>query len=349
MAYVDIGGRRIGDGSPCYVIAEIGVNHNASVDLAHRLIDAAADGGADAVKFQTFDPALLAAPDAATASYQQTRTGRRSQREMLAALELPRAAYPDLFAHARERRLTFLSTPFDEGSADFLDALGVEAYKTSSGDLTHGMLLQHIARKGKPMIVSTGMSTLDEVTGALETIRHAEPVPVVVLHCVSSYPAEAAASNLRTLQTLRDRCHLPVGLSDHTCQSAVAIAAVALGACVIEKHLTLDRAMAGPDHAASADPDLFRSMVGAIREVEQALGSPAKTPTDGERAIAAVVRRSLYWRRSLARGEVVRDDDLIALRPATGLPADRWRSVTGRRTARATEEGTAVSVQDLDA
>lgn len=350
MTPFDIGGRSIGDSHACYLIAEAGVNHNGDVDTAHRLVDAAADAGADAVKFQTFDPDELAAPDAARAAYQESAMGEAgSQLDMLRRLVLPREAYPALMHHAARRSVTFLSTPFDESSADFLDGLGVAAFKLSSGDVTHLLLLRHVARKGKPMVISTGMSDMDDVRLAIRAVRDVAPVPIAVLHCVSNYPADPDTCNLRAIKTLRDTFDVPVGFSDHTIGDHVALGAVALGAVVIEKHLTLDRGMPGPDHLASADPAALGAMVRKIRELELALGSPRKHRVASEQPIARIGRRSLYWRRRLPAGHIVSEDDLVALRPDGGVGAGRWAEIVGRRVARDVGVREPVRFEDLQA
>ena len=347
MDSVDIGGRAIGGGR-CFVIAEAGVNHNGNPLLARRLIDAAADAGADAVKFQTFDPDLLADRHAETAEYQKRALGEAgSQLDMLRGLVLPRAEYPALVAHARERHLTFLSTPFDNGSADFLETLGLPAFKVSSGDLTNALLLRHLSRKGKPLLIATGMANQDEVAAALETVRLAGPVPVVVLHCVSNYPTAPADCNLKAMAAMRAALGVPVGFSDHTSGSAVALAAAALGAVVIEKHLTLDRSLPGPDHQASVEPRQFLEMVAGIRDVEQSLGTSQKAAVPSETPIAAIGRRSLHWAHAMHEGDVVREEDLVALRPATGMSPERWREVVGGRLVRAVERHEQVSPGDV--
>src|SRR5262245_10913822 len=247
---ISIDGRLVGSDAPCFLIGEAGVNHNGDEALAHRLVDAAADAGADAIKFQTFDVDALVTRDAPQAGYQRASFPAETQADMLRALDLRRDAYPSLLDHARRRNIVFLSTPFDPGSADFLERLGVGAFKISSGDLTNLPMLTHIARKGRPMIVSTGMSHLVEVREACDAIAAAGNTEVVLLHCVSSYPADPGDANLLAIKTIAAATGMPVGFSDHTPGIAVSVAARALGACVLEKHLTLDRTMSGPDHAA---------------------------------------------------------------------------------------------------
>ena len=238
---VTIAGRSIGGGAPCFVIAEAGVNHNGDVELARRLVDAAAAAGADAVKFQTFRAEGVASAAAPKAGYQLETTDRdESQLEMLRRLELDGDAFRGLKAHAEERGLVFLSTPFDVASVDLLDGLGVAAFKVASPDLTNLPLLEEIARRGRPVILSTGLAELDEVVTAVAAVRAAGAGDLVVLHCVSEYPARPEDANLRAMATMADRLGVPVGYSDHTEGTEVALAAVALGACLLEKHFTLD-------------------------------------------------------------------------------------------------------------
>lgn len=334
-----IDGRHIGPGARCFLIAEAGVNHNGDPALAHWLIDAAADAGADAVKFQTFDAGSLVTVDAPKAAYQRRTAPTGTQYEMLRALELAHAEYPSLMEHARRRGLVFLSTPFDERSADFLEELGLCAFKISSGDLTNLPMLAHIARKGRPMIVSTGMSDLDEVQEACATIRDAGPAggagPIgnarlILLHCVSNYPAVPSDANLAAMRTIANATGAPVGFSDHTLGIEVSLAAVALGACVIEKHLTLDRTMPGPDHAASLEPGDWRLLAQGVRTVEDALGDGEKRSAASEADTARVARRSLVAARDLPAGSVLSPDAIAVRRPGTGLPPRMRDQLVGR-------------------
>ncbi len=348
MQTIEFGGRRIGTAQPCFLIAEAGVNHNGNADLAHQLVDLAADMGADAVKFQSFDPDRLAARGAPKAAYQQRATSHgESQYEMLRALALRTEAYPSLMSHAEERGLAFLSSPFDEESASMLDDLGVKAFKIPSGELVNHPYLRFIAGLGKPLIVSTGMATLGEVERALETIEQNGNPPVVLLHCVSSYPAAAEDANLRAMKTLRTAFGVPVGYSDHTRGIEVSLAAVALGACVLEKHVTLDTALPGPDHAASLGPPEAYALGKAIRLVESALGDGRKRPRPSESEVAAVARKSLVLRRDLRPGELIEADSLIALRPGTGIPPSRLGEVVGRRVREAVEAGSILRLDML--
>jgi N,N'-diacetyllegionaminate synthase len=330
---VVIDGRAIGDGAPCFIIAEAGVNHHGSVTQAHALVDAAAEAGADAVKFQTFIPSLLASAAAQKAPYQAASTGAEgSQLEMLEALTLPTDALSALAAHAARRGLIFLSTPFDVPSAELLNGLGMAAFKVPSGELTNHGFLEYLSGWGKPLLISTGMSTLQEVEAACSCVRRAGGPPMALLHCVSSYPADASDCNLRALETLRTTFDVPVGFSDHTMGTAISLAAVARGADVLEKHFTLDRTLPGPDHMASLEPDDLRQLVSSVRAVEAALGDGVKRPVAAELATAVAARRSMHTARSLVAGHILTADDLVALRPGTGISPAAVDKLLGRRT-----------------
>ena len=342
-----IAGRKVGAGSPCFVIAEAGVNHNGEVKLAHRLVEAAHEAGADAVKFQTFSADMLATSVAEKAGYQRAATGAGSQRDMLRALELRRTDFESLRDHSRDLGMIFLSSAFDENSVDVLHDLGVQAFKIPSGELTNTPLLRHIARKGRPVILSTGMATMDEVREALTLLDDGGADGIVILHCVSAYPAEDSDINLRAMATLAETFQRPVGLSDHSVGTAVAIGASALSACMIEKHLTLDRNMSGPDHKASLEPTEFAEMASAIRRVGVALGDGRKEPKEAERETARVARRSLHARMDLPAGAVIARDNIIVARPETGLPPSMFNQVVGRVLRRAIPAGQPIRMDDI--
>src|SRR4029453_1715547 len=277
------GERRIGPGAPVFIAAEAGVNHNGDPALARRLVDAAAQCGADAVKFQTFRVAALVSRRAPKAGYRVETTGAgESQRDMLAGLELSLEVLAELKDRATKHGLIFFSAPFDEESADVLDALAVALFKVPSGEITNLPLLRHVAAKGRPIILSTGMADLEEVGQAVAAIRAAGDPPLAVLHCLSAYPAPVGEVNLRAMDSLASRFGCPVGFSDHTLGIEIAVAAAARGAAIIEKHLTLDKTLPGPDHRASLDPAEFGAMVRAIRAVESALGDGVKRPMPSE-------------------------------------------------------------------
>lgn len=328
-----LAGRPIGPGNPCFVIAEAGVNHNGDLELAKRLVDVAAEAGADAVKFQTFRADRLVAAAAPKADYQARATGSgESQAAMLRRLELDRPTHEALIAHAQARGILFLSTPFEEASADLLEALDLPAFKLPSGEITNLPYLAHVARKRRPIILSTGMATLGEVETALATLRAEGDPPVWLLHCVSAYPTSPSDANLRAMATLAQAFQVPVGYSDHTEGIAVPLAAVALGACIVEKHITLDRSLPGPDQQASLEPAELRAMVQGIRTVEAALGSGLKVPAPCEINTAAVARKSLLAARNLPAGTLLTPDCIAIKRPGIGLPPGLLPHVLGRTT-----------------
>lgn len=343
-----IGTRRVGPDEPVFIIAEAGVNHNGRLDLAHRLIDAAADAGADAVKFQTFRAESIASPAAPKARYQVTdQEAQQSQVEMLKALELHEEDFRELAAHAEDRGILFLSTPFDDESVDFLATVPVPAYKIGSGDLTNMPLLRRVGARRCPVILSTGMATLGEIEEALEWLREAGDPPVALLHCTSAYPAPYHALNLRAIDTLHQAFRLPVGYSDHSLGIEVPVAAAALGASILEKHLTLDRRLPGPDHAASLEPDEFQHMIGAVRHVELALGSSVKGPHPVENDVRLTARKSIVLRVSRAAGERIERADLAIQRPGNGISPRYLAEVEGKRAARDLPGGTVLKWDDL--
>ncbi|MDP2318082.1 MAG: N-acetylneuraminate synthase [Acidobacteriota bacterium] len=326
-----IDGRVVGEGEPCFVIAEAGVNHNGQLHLAKQLIDAAAGAGADAVKFQTFDAGRLVTPDASKAEYQVRTTGaQESQLEMLKQLQLSTDAHHELIEYSRRHGILFLSSPFDEESCDLLDSLGLPAFKLPSGELTNLAYLRHAATKRKPLILSTGMAGLREVATAVEALQAAGADQLALLHCVSAYPTPPADANLRAMATLREAFGVPVGFSDHTVGDAIPIAAVALGACVIEKHLTLDCGLPGPDHQASMEPDAFAAMVRRIRDVEAGLGHGRKEPHPGEASVARAARKSLTAACDIAAGAVLERRMMTARRPGTGLSPEHLDDLVGK-------------------
>ena len=350
------------------VIAEAGVNHCGDVDMALRLVDAAAEAGADVVKFQTFSADRLAGAAAPKAAYQDRNDpAHASQLEMLRALELPHEAFVRIIEHCRAREIAFLSTPFDIGSVDFLtETLGVSAIKIGSGDLTNAPLLHHAARAGKPLIVSTGMADMAEVEEAMGVIALAlgfgpegtDPSPaaaarawaapgareavaerVTVLHCTSQYPAAPEAVNLRAMVTMGAALDVPVGYSDHTLGLSVSVAATAMGARAIEKHLTLDRSLDGPDHLASLEPEEMGRMITMIRETEVALGDGVKRPHQSELDTRAVARQSLVAACPIAAGEPFTPDALTTMRVGGGMaPIHLW-TLAGRTASKDYEPG----------
>ena len=325
------GDRLVGQGEPAFVIAEAGVNHNGELDLAFQLVDAAIAAGADAVKFQTFIAAELLTAEAAKAEYQKATTGEQeSQFEMIKRLELSFADFRKLKTYCDDRGITFLATPFDSTSVDFLRDLGLFAFKISSGDLTNHPLLRHVALQKRPVILSTGMSDMDEVREAVAVLHDAGNNDMILLQCVTNYPAAAEDINLKAMLSMQSAFDVNVGYSDHTLGIEVALAAVALGACVIEKHFTLNKNFAGPDHRASLEPHEFKAMIDGIRKVEAALGNGRKVPAASELGNAAVARRSIVAARDISAGTLITADVIAFKRPGTGLPPRMAEHVLGK-------------------
>jgi N-acetylneuraminate synthase len=349
MEPVRIGARLVGPGQPVFVIAEAGVNHNGNLDMAHSLVDAAAQAGADAVKFQTFKAERMVTPGAPKAEYQkQTTEAAESHYEMLQRLELSPKAHGDLMARCQEKGILFMSTPFDEESVDLLDSLGVLAFKVSSGEITNWPFLEYIARKGKPIILSTGMSYLSEVDEAARVIRRTGWDQLVLLHCVSNYPANPVDVNLRAMQTMAAAFQVPVGYSDHTLGIEIALAAVALGACVIEKHFTLNRNLPGPDHRASLEPDELVGLVQGIRTVEAALGHGRKEPAASEANTTAAARKSLVAACDVPGGTTLAKQLVLAKRPGSGLSPALLPLVLGRKLRRGLVANELIRLEDVE-
>jgi N-acetylneuraminate synthase len=345
---INVSGCKIGNDQPCFIIAEAGVNHNGDIELAKQLVDAAVEAGVDAVKFQTFKAERVVSAEAPKATYQKATTDAdESQLEMVRHLELSPEAHQTLQTYCQEQNILFMSTPFDKGSVDLLDKLGVPLFKVGSGEITNWPLLKYIAAKQKPIILSTGMSYLGEADEAVRAIRDAGNDQLVLLHCVSNYPADPADVNLRAMATMTRAFQVPVGFSDHTPGIEVSLAAVALGACVVEKHFTLDKDLPGPDHRASLDPPELEALVRGTRVVEAALGDGYKRPAASEEENRGTVRRSLAASTDIPRGTIFTAAHLCSLRPATGLPPTLLRHIVGRETKREIKEGELITWSDL--
>ena len=321
------------------IIAEAGVNHNGDPDLALQLIRTAAEIGADIVKFQTFTPKNIATKAAAKAKYQEKNEGNSvSQLEMLQRLHLAETAYPALMNECAERGIEFLSSPFDLDGIDFLSGLGIKRWKIPSGEITNYPYLKKIAACPGQIILSTGMATLPEIEAAINTLSGGSNRDLILLHCNTEYPTPFPDVNLRAIETLRRTFGVPVGYSDHTEGIEIAIAAVALGATVIEKHFTLDRNLPGPDHKASIEPNEFSRMVQSIRNIEDALGDGRKIPSQSESKNILIVRKSLVAARKIIAGETFSSENLTTKRPGTGLSPMVWESVLGQTAKRDFEE-----------
>jgi N,N'-diacetyllegionaminate synthase len=345
---VKIGSRLIGPGQPCFIIAEAGVNHNGDMKLAHKLIHEAAQAGADAVKFQTFTPESVIVHDAPKAAYQlQTTPDDESQLEMIRKLALSHDQFRELKAASDELGIVFLSTPIAPEDADFLVGVGAPALKVASMDIVNYPLLKYFGKLGVPVIASTGMATLGEVENGLDTLRKAGCEQVVLLHCVSNYPIRDDQVNLRVMDTLVQAFQVPVGFSDHTTSIAIPIAAVARGACVIEKHLTLDKGMSGPDHASSLAPEAFRYMAAGIRAVESALGEPVKYPLQVEIDNRKTMRRSLVAAEDLPAGTVLQTIHFALKRPGVGLGAEFIPLFIGRLTLQPVQKDQMITLDIL--
>ncbi|MGB2963459.1 MAG: N-acetylneuraminate synthase [Anaerolineales bacterium] len=345
---IEIADQQVGAGYPCFIIAEAGVNHNGNLKTAKRLVDAAVSAGANAVKFQTFVAEQVISPIAPQADYQLKNTGKdESQLEMVQRLELSVDDHHQLQSYCQQKNILFLSTPFDQKSVDLLDQLNVPAYKIGSGEITNWPLLEYIAQKGKPIILSTGMSNLSEVEEAVGVLQNTGNNQIILMHCVSNYPADPADVNLRAMLTMEKTFQVPVGYSDHTLGIEVPLAAVALGACVIEKHFTLDRTMPGPDHRASLEPEFLKAMVSGIRIVEQSLGHGRKEPAASELDTARAARRSLVAAQDISKGTVIEERHIDIKRPGTGLSPQMIDKIIGQKAIENIKEGSLIKLEML--
>jgi N,N'-diacetyllegionaminate synthase len=335
MKPVRINGVEVGPGCLPYIIAEIGSNHNGDMDLCRRLIDLAAEAGAHAVKFQSWtDKSLIAEEEyERNTSYADKKRHFGSLREMVTAYQFTQEQHVQAAAHCRSRGIAFCSTPFANEEADMLEKLDVPFFKIASMDINHLGLLKHVARKQRPVIISTGMSTMAEIERAVETVRSEGNEQIILLHCVSIYPPAYDTIHLRNLATLQQVFDLPVGFSDHTLGTAIPLAAIALGACMIEKHFTLDQDMEGWDHAISANPEQLKTIVEEGKHIVTALGESRRTVSTAEIEKRQKFRRSLVTTRQLQRGHVLTESDLDAKRPGTGIRPDEIGYVLGRRLA----------------
>ena len=327
---IEIGNKQIENEEFCFIVAEAGINHNGDIRLAKKLVDVAKEAGADAVKFQTFKAESLVSEKTEMAEYQKRNIKKKqSQLEMLKKMELNPKDFIELKKYCDKKGIIFLSTPHTEEAVDFLEPL-VPVYKVASGDLTNIPLLEKIAKKKKPIILSTGMATLSEVREAVQTIRKQDNNKIVLLHCTTNYPCSLDEVNLRAMQTIK-RLNCLVGYSDHTLGIIVPIMAVTMGAVVIEKHFTLNKNLPGPDHKASLEPEELKRMVKAIRDVEKALGNGVKKPTKGEKKIAKAVRKSIIARVDIPVGSRITKEMLTIKRPGTGLPPKFLEKVVNKR------------------
>jgi len=316
-----------------FIIAEAGVNHNGSIQLAYELIDVASASGADAVKFQTFKAKNLVSINAQKAEYQKQATNQsESQLDMLKKLELDTNTHKKLINYCKKKDIVFLSTPFDRESIDLLNELGLRIFKIPSGEITNLNYLRYIGSLRKEVILSTGMSTLKEIEEALIILTSAgtSKKNITILHANTMYPTPMEDVNLRAMQTIQDKFDVAVGYSDHTLGIEVDIAAVAMGATIIEKHFTLDKTMDGPDHKSSISPEELKAMVSSIRNIEKALGSSIKKPSRSEKPNITMARKSIVASKSIKKGEIFTENNLTTKRPGTGISPMEWDSIIGK-------------------
>ena len=345
MNKIRIEDREIGQCRPCFIIAEVGVNHNGDPELAMKMVEAAAEAGADCVKFQTFRAQEFV--NDAEETYTYTSKGREvteSMLEMFQRLELKQEDFARLFEHTRELGLVPLSTPTDREAVDLLDELGAEAFKIGSDDLVYTPFLEYVAAKGKPVILSTGMAGMEDVERAVAAVCGAGNEQIILLHCVSLYPTPDDQVNLHRIAALRERFGLAVGFSDHSSGITAALGAVALGGCMVEKHFTLNRDLPGPDHWFSADPAELKELVSALRRMEAHLGAEDAALGEGEQDMASLAHRSIVASADLPAGHCIGEDDLAFRRPGTGLMPYEVDKVIGRRTRGAIAAGTMLDI-----
>jgi pseudaminic acid synthase len=345
-----IGNHRVGPVHPCYVIAEAGSNHNRDLGMALRLIEVAAEAGADAVKFQTYTAEGLYSrrtPDMTYLKEQGLLGDRESVWELIKRVQIPWEWHADLARHAASVGIAFFSTPFEEAAVDLLETLDVPAYKIASYEVNHLPLIEHAARTGKPLLISTGMASLGDIERALDTAAAAGARDLLVMHCAVNYPPRFEDLNLRAITTLREAFQVPIGWSDHTPGHTADVVAVALGACAVEKHFTVSRDQEGPDHPFALEPDELRAMVRAIRETEASLGSTVKRVTESEAEMYRLGRRSIVAAREVAAGHTITRDDIAIKRPGFGIPVHDLERVIGSHAVRALEPDQVLQWDDL--
>lgn len=327
-----INSHAIGPQNPCFIIAEAGVNHNGDVSIALELVRKARKIGADCIKFQTFKAASVITREAPKAKYQlQVTDPSESQFEMLKSLELDYEAYQQIIQECERQDILFLSTPYNEEDADFLNGLGVSAFKIASGQIVEHAFLEYVAKFNKPLILSTGMADLAEVYEAVQVIREAGNDQLAVLQCTTNYPSRNEDANIRAMVTIGEALDVLYGYSDHIEENYACYAAVALGASIIEKHFTLDRGMKGPDHKASLDVEQFRQLISGIRKTETALGSPVKSPSEAEKQNTEGMRRSIVLKQGIRKGDPITMQNMVFKRPATGIAPRRKSEIAGKR------------------
>lgn len=344
---IKIGNKLVGDGQPVFIIAEAGVNHNGKLNLALQLTKEAKKAGADAVKFQTFKAENVVSAKAQMADYQKKNIGKNiSQQEAIKQLELGFANFQKIKQLCDKIGIIFLSTPHSDEAIDFLAPL-VPAFKIGSGDLTNLPFLEKISQKKKPIILGTGMANLQEIKEAVKTMQKTGNDKIVLLQCTTNYPCPLEEANLNAIKTLQKTFSLPIGYSDHTLGITSSIMATAMGACLIEKHFTLDKKMPGPDHRASADPEEFANMVKEIRNAEKALGNGKKQPTQSEKKISHLVRKSLIAQKDIQKNEVLSNDKIIIKRPMGGIEPKDLKKALGKRAKKLIKQDEFIKFKDL--
>jgi len=345
---VEIEGRKIGLENPCFIVGEIGINHNGDPQRAMKMIDAIADAGASCVKFQTFRAKEFLADESLTYTYfSQGKEVTESQMDMFQRCEFDWSEFENLFTHVRKRGLIPLSTPTDHDAVDFLDRIGVGAFKVGSDDIVYTPFLRYIAEKGKPVIISSGMADAEDIRRAVEAIEETGNDQIIVCHCVSEYPTPEEHVNLRKISELRKFLEHPVGYSDHSQELTAAMGAVALGACYFERHFTLDKTLPGPDHWFAADPEDLKSLVAGIRQIEKNLGTGTLRASNEEEKMKPLARRSIVAAVDLEAGHVITEKDLTYRRPGTGLMPYEADRIIGRRVLRGVAAGTMLAMDML--
>ncbi len=345
---IKIGNRTIGEGHPVFIIAEAGVNHNGKLDLAFKLIDAAVEAGADAVKFQTFITEREISKHAEKAEYQKETTGKNeSQMQMVKKLELPQSDFKKLQDYAKKKGIMFFCSAFDFESVDLLDKLNIPCYKIGSGEINNYPFLKYIAKKGRSILFSTGTASLGEIEAALRLFHEEGITDLLVFHCITRYPAPVETSNLRAINTIKTAFQEVTGLSDHTMGITVPIAATALGIHALEKHFTLDNSMEGPDHKASLNPKDLKAMIKAVRDVEKAMGNGKLDRTKEEMDVAKIARKSIVADIDIKKGTVITEKMVTFKRPGTGLEPKFLNLVIGRKATRDIKEDELLAFSDL--
>ena len=349
MSSIKIGNKVIGENNPVFIIAEAGINHNGDLETAKKMIEVASEIGADAIKFQTGKVSETIIKNAPKAEYQKNSDkDEETQYEMIKQVELTDEEWLELCKFSKKKDIIFFSKPSYEGAVPLLLKMGIPVFKIGSGDVTHLSLIRKVAKTKLPIILSTGMSTMEEIKEAVDTIKGEGNKNIILLHCTSNYPTDYENVNLKAMLTLKDKFDLPVGYSDHTIGTDVPTAAVALGACVIEKHFTLDKSMKGPDHKASMEPEEFKVMVKKIRDTEKILGSADKKPTPSEKDVRSAARKSIVANSDIKKGEIIKEEHLAFKRPGIGLTQKYLKDIIGKKARTDIKKDTILDLNMID-